>query len=58
MWRQRISKRERGSARPSAPIDWAVEGEETVHVQGGAFRALRIAGALPSPRRTLVYEMW
>jgi hypothetical protein len=57
MWRQRYLEEGEGLSPAERAIDWAVEGEETVHVQGGAFRALRIAARF-HPTPDLVYEMW
>lgn len=57
MWRQRYLEEGDGLTPAERAIDWAVEGEEYVTVQGGAFRALRIVARFhPTPE--LVYEMW
>lgn len=57
MWRQRYLEEGDGRSPAERAIDWTVEGEEDVRVDGGSFRTLRIAARFyPTP--DLVYEMW
>lgn len=57
MWRQRYLEEGDGRSPAERAIDWTVEGEEDVQVDGGSFRTLRIAARFyPTP--DLVYEMW
>ena len=56
-WRQRYLEEGDGRSPAERAIDWRVEGEEEVRVEGGAFRALHIVARFyPTPDR--VYEMW
>jgi hypothetical protein len=57
MWRQRYLEEGDGRSPAERAIDWTVEGEEDVRVDGGSFRTLRIAARF-HPTPDLVYEMW
>jgi hypothetical protein len=57
MWRQRYLEEGDGRSPAERAIDWKVEGEEMVRVEGGAFTTLHIVARFyPTP--DLVYEMW
>lgn len=57
MWRQRYLEEGDGRSPAERTLDWTVEGEEDVQVDGGSFRALRIAARF-HPTPDLAYEMW